>query len=130
MPSLEPDKQEMMTQLWAGAGMLLVSAGAAVYRLLNPKKPHPDNLLTLGHSEELVRLAKENAELKADQAAEKLRKEFDDKLVDLRADFYQVLESNRVAAAGQFIAINAELVGVKIQLAGIAGMLDARLPQR
>lgn len=130
MPNLEPDKQDFLLQLWAGAGVLLVSAGAAVYRLLNPKKPHPDNVMTLGHSEELVRLAKENADLRAKHAEDTLRREFDEKIVDLRADFYQVLESNRIAATGQFVALNQEVQGVKLQLAGIVGMLDARLPPR
>jgi len=122
MPDVNPSEIGTWSQIALGAGVFIGGLIYSVSKLIKSSgKKDDDVLLTRGDSAELVRLAKENADLRAAQAEERLRREFDIKLQDVRADFSEVMRAGRESFYNKLNEVSAEVSEIK-------GMINARLP--
>lgn len=123
MPGLEPDKQETLFQLWAGAGVLGVSAVAAMWKLFRGKHEPAAALISASDNAMLVAAAKRIAELEAERRELKMRIEFDVKLQDVRQDFAEAMRAGREVFHDKLNEMASEVSEIK-------GMLSGRPPVR
>lgn len=122
MPDVNPSEFGTWSQVALAAGVFIGGLIYSVGKLLKPKK-EDDQLITYGDNAKLVALAKENAELRQAQAEERMRREFDDKLQDVRVDFAEVMHSSREVFYNKLDEVKADVSEIK-------GMLNTRLPPR
>lgn len=112
-------------------GVLLGGLVTAIIKLSRSvKKPPLSPTLTVDGNAELVRLAKENADLRSNQMEADLRHEFWVEIRRVRDDMEAVSSANRKSFYDKLDEVTGNMAEMQASIARIEGLLGGRQPRR